>query len=214
VRMLGACRLEPERVERVVLSHFHTDHWLDLFALFFARRNPTRSWPELEVIGPAGLRARVAAAAGVLGAYAFDERAELTEVALDAAGRGSLRRAGIELACVRTLHSPEALAWRAVLPGGASLTYSGDTGESPAVADLAAGSDLFVCECSFPDSEPSEHHLTPSSAARLAARARPKRLLLSHFYPHNDPAQALLAAARIFGGAIECARDTSLHELR
>ncbi|TAJ18259.1 MAG: ribonuclease Z [Planctomycetota bacterium] len=218
VRMLGACELAPERVERVVISHFHTDHWLDLFALYFARRNPTRAWPELEVIGPVGLRARVEAARGVLGAYAVDERARVTEVELDARGRASLRRGDLEFECVRTLHAPEALAWRVELGapdgGRASVAYSGDTGENPAVADLAAAADLFVCECSFPDAEPTEHHLTPSSAARLAARARPRRLLLSHFYPHNDPARARELASRTFEGAIDCARDGSLHALR
>jgi ribonuclease BN (tRNA processing enzyme) len=212
VRMLGACGLEPERVERVVISHFHTDHWLDLFALYFARRNPTRAWPELEVIGPVGLRARIEAARGVLGAYAVDERARVTEVGLDARGSGALTRGELALSCVRTLHAPEALAWRAEL-GGRSVTYSGDSGENPAVADLAAAADLFVCECSFPDDEPTEHHLTPSSAARLAVRARPRRLLLTHFYPHTDPARARELASRSFDGAIECARDGSLHEL-
>jgi ribonuclease BN (tRNA processing enzyme) len=212
LRMLAVAGLEVERVTRVVLTHFHTDHWLDLFALYFARRNPTRVWPELEVIGPRGLRDRVAAASGVLGAYATDERSRIVEVELDAGGRAGLERDGLRLTCVRTLHAPEALAWRCDLPDGRSLAYSGDSGENPDVADLARGVDLFVCECSFPDTEPTEHHLTPSAAARLARRAEPRRLVLSHFYPHNDPRQALACAARSFDGAIECARDGSRHE--
>ena len=55
LRALGAAGLELGAVERVVLSHYHPDHCLDLFALFFARRNPNHEPRPLEVIGPAGL---------------------------------------------------------------------------------------------------------------------------------------------------------------
>jgi ribonuclease BN (tRNA processing enzyme) len=94
---------------------------------------------------------------------------------------------------------------------GWSLAYTGDTDEDPAVAELARGVDLFVCECSFPDEEATPNHLTPSSAARLARRAGVGRLLLTHFYPSLEPERARRAAALTFGGPIECARDGSVH---
>src|SRR5829696_8016387 len=56
LRALGAAGLGLADVERVVISHFHPDHCLDLLALAFARRNPAlRPVPSLELVGPRGL---------------------------------------------------------------------------------------------------------------------------------------------------------------
>ncbi|MCZ6597145.1 MAG: MBL fold metallo-hydrolase, partial [Planctomycetota bacterium] len=104
-------------------------------------------------------------------------------------------------------HTAEAVAWRVDLPSGVSFAYTGDTGENLAVAELARGADLFVAECSFPDEEGVALHLTPSSAARLAAAAGVGTLLLTHFYPETDPEDARAVAARTFDGPIELACD-------
>src|SRR5688572_26913771 len=56
IRALGAARIDLNEIERVVISHFHADHCLDLFALAFARNNPTlHPLPTLEIVGPVGL---------------------------------------------------------------------------------------------------------------------------------------------------------------
>lgn len=214
VRMLGAVGIALEDVRRVVLSHFHLDHCLDLFALAFARRNPAFApAPRLELRGPVGLRRLVERAPEALGRWAADPDAEVGEVELDAAGRGGFDADAGRFRCVATGHDPEALAWRLDVAGGGSLAYTGDTGPNPAVAELARGVDLFVVECSFPDGEGTPNHLTPTEAGRLAERAGARRLLLTHFYPSNDPDEARTAAERVYGGPIELARDGSVHRL-
>ena len=40
LRSLVNSGLQLEQVKRVVITHFHLDHVLDLFALAYARRNP------------------------------------------------------------------------------------------------------------------------------------------------------------------------------
>lgn len=213
VRMLGAVGLRVEQVERVVLSHFHPDHCLDLFALFFARKNPSLvGRPTLELVGPPGLADLVAGGTGVFGRWVEPVDARLTEVAPDADGRGALASGPLGLACVKTGHTPNALAWRADFEGG-SVAFSGDTGEVAAVADLARAVDLFTLECSFPDDAAVPHHLTPSSAGRLARRSGCRRLLLSHFYPGLEPEEAARGAEGEYAGPIELARDGSVVEI-
>jgi ribonuclease BN (tRNA processing enzyme) len=214
LRMLPRVGIELAEVERVVLSHFHTDHWLDLYALFFARRNPALRVGPLEVIGPVGLRARIAAAPAALGPWVVDPSARLCEVEPDARGRVQLERDGLRLSATLTGHAPEALAWRADFEtprGPRSVCFSGDTGENPAVAELARAADLCVFECSFPDEAEVPQHLTPSSAARLARSAQAQSLLLTHFYPALEPAQARARAALTYAGPIETARDGAVH---
>ncbi len=58
-----------------------------------------------------------------------------------------------------------------------SLVYSGDTGPTEALADLAGGADLFLCEASFVESgdNPPNLHLTGAEAGDLRdpRRCRP-----------------------------------------
>jgi ribonuclease BN (tRNA processing enzyme) len=212
LRNLPRVAIALGEIERVVLSHFHLDHCLDLFALAFARRNPSLGAPRpLEVVGPRGLARLVASAEGALGALARDPAAAFVEVE-PVAGQPPLVRGGLRLSWTPTEHTVEALAWRADLPG-AAVAFSGDSPETPGVADLAAGVDLFTVECSHADGHGVSGHLTPSSAARLAARAGARRLLLTHFYPQLDPGEARAVAARTFSGEILLARDGLVVEL-
>jgi len=208
LRHLPEAGIALAEVERIVLSHYHLDHCLDLFAIAFARHNPASDPPgALELIGPRGLARLLDRAPGTLGAWAQDPRASWVEVDPAEGGRLRLEREGLELSWVGTGHTPEAVAWRADLGRGRSVTYSGDTPEEPAVAELARGSSLFVCECSNPDHEAVPVHLTPSSAARLAIASGVQRLLLTHFYPSLDPDAAGAAVASVFSGRVEIARD-------
>ncbi len=216
IRSLASAGIEIAEIDRVVLSHFHPDHCLDLFALAFARRNPNLAGaPALELVGPRGFAAWLHRGAAVYGErnWLVFDRTTVREVDPRAAA-GRIECGSFELFWTATDHTPEAVAWRANIEGGASVTYSGDSGEAPAVARLAHGTELFVCECSFPDERAVAHHLTPSSAGRLARDAGCERLLLTHFYPEMDPEAARRGAARVFTGVIELARDGSRHALR
>lgn len=210
VRKLGDVGIGVEEVERVVLSHFHTDHCLDLLALAFARRSPSLAGRlrALEIVGPRGtadLVERGAAFGGERGWTRF-ESARIVEV--DPHERGATLAAGdLDLSWIATQHTEHAVAWRVRGPCGATLVYSGDTGENEDVATLARDVDLFVCECSFPDEAPVARHLTPSSAARLARTAGARRLLLTHFYPGLEPDDARRVAARTYAGPIDTAHD-------
>lgn len=208
LRSMGEAGLELALVERVLITHFHADHCLDLFALGFALRNPAfdEAGP-VEIVGPVGLAALLRSGADRLGSWVRGGRMEATEVAPGREGTVELVRGGLRFSAVPTGHTPEALAWRADLPTGASVAFSGDTGETAAVADLASGVGLFTLECSHPDGAGVPGHLTPSQAGRLAARARCARLLLTHFYPGTDPERCRRSAGEAFDGPVEVARD-------
>lgn len=216
LRALGEAGLGLERLERVVLSHFHPDHCLDLFALAFARRNPGLKAPPLELLGPRGLARLVDEPPALLARWTRFKDTTVTEVE-PALEPGSLERADLRFSWVATEHTPESLAWRVDFAAGASLAYTGDTGERPQVAALARGVELFVAECSLAEGsreqrETGHKHLTAAAAARLASAAGCQRLLLTHFYPSVDPIDAA-ARAGGFPGAIELARDGSRHPL-
>ncbi len=195
VRALGEHGIAIEQVERVMLSHEHTDHLLDLFALFFARANPNLApLPALEVIGPRGIAQRIERAPAALGRWV--EPRATTVVEFDPAephpGEARFERGSWTFSAHPTGHTPTAVGWR-VECGGATLAYSGDTGEVPEQLELARGADLYLVECASNDADPAPHHLHPEAVIRLAAAAQPRRLLLTHFYPDVDPEGARAA---------------------
>lgn len=71
---------------------------------------------------------------------------------------------------------------------GLKVTYTTDTRPVPAIADYAAGSDLFICEGMYGEPEKQKKareykHMTFYEAAGLAAQAKPGEMWLTHFSP-------------------------------
>jgi ribonuclease Z len=95
---------------------------------------------------------------------------------------------------------------------GQSAAFVMDTRLCDGVAELAAGVDLLVIEATFLEADAAlaaDHgHLTAAQAARVAAEAGVRRLVLTHFsqrYP--DPVGHLAEARAHFDGEIVLAED-------
>ncbi len=178
----------------VVISHLHPDHCLDLTSMYVARRyHPLGPPPPLAVHGPAGTRERITEAyragagehADLTGVYRFIDHAP-----------DPVQIGPFTITVARVSHPVPAYAIR-VQAGGSSLVYSGDTGPTPALVELALGADLALFEASFLDGtgNPANLHLTAVEAAEHASAAGVDRLLLTHLVSWND-AQATLAQGR------------------
>jgi ribonuclease Z len=112
--------------------------------------------------------------------------------------------AGVPLALWRRLQAGEAVTWdggearpeQVLGPPrrGLSLAYVTDTRPSAALADLARGVDLLVCEGTYGDDSDAEkamshRHMTFREAGHLARSAAVGQLWITHFSPSlDDPA--------------------------
>ncbi|MDD5109993.1 MAG: ribonuclease Z [Patescibacteria group bacterium] len=105
----------------------------------------------------------------------------------------------------------EAVAYRLETPEGV-VAYSGDTADCPGIRAVAKDADLFLCEASAPVGSPAGSefsvHLTPQQAGAVAAAARVKQLVLTHYYG-LDSNKAMVADCRKSGfkGKIIIAKD-------
>lgn len=190
-------------LDAVVVSHLHADHCVDLVAYAYARfYDPAGCPPPLPVYGPAGTDDRIAAIMG----YRPDWLKQVYDWRLLDGTPVTIGPYAVTMA--RTNHPIECWALR-VEAGGRVLTYSGDTGLSEALVELAAGADLLLCEASFldgPDNPPGVH-LSAREAGEHAARAGAKRLLLTHLVSAWGDEQATLAeATAAYDGELALAR--------
>lgn len=187
VHGLARLALAWQRTTHIVLSHFHTDHTGDLPMLLFALQHGTL--PEraaaLTVLGPAGLRARLADMADAFGDHLRAPRFPLVIHELDDGDDVAID--GIRLTAVHTPHTDTSLAYR-LRADGLDIGYTGDTGPSDRVGDFFRGVDTLIAECSLPDEQMLPNHLTPTSLASLCGRARPARLVVTHVYPQLERA--------------------------
>ncbi|MDQ3454220.1 MAG: MBL fold metallo-hydrolase [Actinomycetota bacterium] len=188
---------DPRTVDALVLSHLHSDHCLDTCALLVLHRfHPGPRPVPIRLLGPPGTTERILAAGDPGGR-------DLSDVFTVAELSAGTRRLGpFELTWARTNHPIETYAVR-LTAAGRSLTYSADTGDCPALVELARGSDLLLCEASFQEpgprqpANPPDLHLSGRGAAEHAAAAGVGGLLLTHIPLWQDSARTLAEAAEI-----------------
>jgi ribonuclease BN (tRNA processing enzyme) len=151
--------IDPGTLDAVYLSHLHADHCLDVAPLVvwhrYSGRSPRRRVP---LIAPAGADRRLAQAYGAGGS-------PLTDVFDFAVTPVSAVLGPFTVQTARTAHPVECHAIR-LTAHGSTLVYTGDTGPSRAVVDLASGADVLLAEASHPEQDglPPDLHLTGRQA--------------------------------------------------
>ena len=215
---LTALGLDHRSVDGIFISHFHLDHTLDLWAfLFTATYQEFNRLRPVQIFAPQGFEELHQAMKKAYGAE-VDPSPDTVRTLLFDTSRptGSLESPylpGIGVSTTPVAHRPESLAFR-LDTEGLSLVYSGDTGWSDGLAELAQGADWLILEATRPDNDPVEGHLTPSQAGRLAQRAGVKRLLLTHLSLKHGRADPALVARREFDGHVIAASDGLVLDLQ
>ncbi len=94
---------------------------------------------------------------------------------------------------------------------GQSFAFVMDTRHCRAAVDLARGVDLLVCESTYLSTEEdlasTYAHLTAGQAARIAAEADARRLVLTHFSQRHPDETVFATEARRFFADVHAARD-------
>ncbi len=190
-------------VDAVCLSHLHADHCVDLYSYSIARSfSPAGPQPPIPVYGPAGTVERIGLIHGPNG----DDLGLAKRFFWETLRPGRMAIGPFDIKSAHVNHPVETFAFRFTC-GGRSLVYTGDTGETEAVPELASGADVFLSEAAFlegPDLPPNLH-LTARQAAVYARRAGVGRLVLTHLQPWTSPDDARTEAAAAFAGDLDIA---------
>jgi len=173
---LKAQGIDPNRVETVVLTHLHGDHFGGLPFLVLDGQFRRRT-ADLTVHGPPGTDARLWQAMEALypGSTGVTRRFEVH--VREYAGPVSVDAYRVTPFEVWHASGAPAYAVRVDGPDG-SLAYSGDTEWTDALLDVADGADLFLCEGYRPT--PVRWHLDLETLAGHRDRLTCRRLVLTH----------------------------------
>ena len=197
-RLLGL--LPAGQADAVFISHGHPDHCADLNPLLRARALRDEPEPPLPVYAlPGALDAVLALDGPEMLAQAY---------VLHEFSAGASLRIGPFRASTRLLPHWMPNVGVRLAAGDSELMYTGDSGPSPHIAELADSASLLVAEASYIDRVPEDSRLHLSSArqaGREAARAGVGRLLLTHLMPGTDHGAAQAAASAGYGGPVDVA---------
>ena len=171
-------------IDQIYYSHFHPDHSLDIVSILFAMQynKPARTNP-LYITGPTGLKSFYKGLVSIFGEVIEPKYFDLYLKEID---KGELAYDNWNITVEPLQHSMYSIGFRIESREGKTLTYSGDTDYCDGIIRLAKKVNTLVLECSFPDDQRVDGHLTPVLCAQIANNSQCDRLILSHFYPVCD----------------------------
>jgi ribonuclease BN (tRNA processing enzyme) len=214
------------RVDAVVISHLHADHFLDLvpfaYALAYAPRQqpvPIQRWPGVaeparpRLIAPRGARELFRR---VVGAWGSEDLIE-GSFALEEYDEGSRPEVGeLRFHFQSVPHFTETFAICAEpAAGGPRLAYGADSRPSEVLSDFATGAELLLIEATLPrpERDGKRGHLTAREAGEHGRAAGVRRLVLTHISDELDALWAREEASAAFGRPVEIAREGAVYAL-
>jgi ribonuclease BN (tRNA processing enzyme) len=175
--------LDPNRIDGIVLSHLHGDHFgglpfLLLDAQFLARREKP-----LLIAGPPGTRARLDAALEVFFPKSSGSKWRFPWQVMEVTPGQGAEVLGHSLITAEVVHGSGAPSTALRLSDGEKVfAYSGDTEWTDTLLPIARDAALFVCECYGYAGKITGHMSWEALKARLAD-LRARRVMVTHMNP-------------------------------
>lgn len=186
---------DPLKLESILLTHLHQDHYIGLPQLLFFAGLRKRKGPPLKIVGPnENLKLVVDAALAFLQTPRFPEIIPHYElVPLKAGDKVELSDVRVETFAANHVSGARRLEQAFVYKiadkaSGAWAVFSGDTSYHPPIAEFAKGTPLLIHDAA---------HTSAKDAADIAKRAGAGRLILTH-YSHPASTRLLDQARAVF----------------
>jgi len=210
LRQLSRISVEITDIDYILLTHLHPDHSADLAPFLFGTKYPPflNDRRPFHLLAGSGIESFFERLKALYGQWIELPEGLLKVLPLHQDRPSENHFSSFSLLSAPVRHSSSSLGYRINLHDNRkSLVFSGDADYSTSLVELAKNSDLLVLECSFPEGQKVEGHLTPSLAGRIAREAGVKKLILTHFYPECQDRDLVGPCAREYSGPIKLAED-------
>ena len=145
---LRARNIDPNSIDAIVLSHLHGDHFGGIPFLMLDGQYLSRRERPLLFAGPSGTAERINAAMEVFYPNSTKTKYRFPWSVTEIPVGKPTDVLGLNVVSAEVLHSSGAPSTALRMSDGKkTLAYSGDTQWTEALLAVAAGADLFICEC-------------------------------------------------------------------
>jgi ribonuclease BN (tRNA processing enzyme) len=180
---LKAHALDPNRIDAIIVSHLHGDHFGGLPFLLLDGQFLSRREKPLLIAGPPGTRARLGAALEVFFPKSTGSKWRFSWQVVEITPGREADVVGHALLTAEVIHQSGAPSTALRLSDGEKVfAYSGDTEWTDALLPIAAKADLFVCECYAHAGRMTGHMSWEMLQTRLPD-LRARRIMVTHMNP-------------------------------
>jgi ribonuclease BN (tRNA processing enzyme) len=187
-----------DRLDVVLLSHFHGDHYFGLPFLFLEYAFPgaaggrtPRRVQDLTIVGPPGVADIVEQLADLAFPNLLHARDNYRRryVEMEPGGEAEVR--GLRLSAARMNHAhgslPVALGYRVEMDGR-TLAYTGDSAWCDSLLEIGRGADVYVCDCNYASGRNLPEHLSLDEVRDLRAQLDERtEMVLTHLGHRETP---------------------------
>jgi ribonuclease BN (tRNA processing enzyme) len=205
--------LDYTRVDAVLLTHLHADHFLDLIPYSHALLYSEESAPARPLLfAPPDAREALGRLLGQIGSSDLLERA-FSLVEYDP--EEPLALGPLTLRLREVPHYVRTFAVDVTGADGSRLTFSADCCPSEELAELARDTDLLLVEATLksPERNGQRGHMTAAEAGEQARRAGARRVVLTHFSDQLDPDWVVGEARASYMGPVTLAASGQVFTL-
>ncbi len=188
VHRMAQENLDWANLDAIWISHFHLDHVGGLAPFLFGMKNAPETRERrkpLRIFGAIGLKKLLERFDKANGYKLFAQSFPLEIIEVKPLEKFEILPE-TEAVALETPHTEESLAISITNANDKTIVYTADTGFTKEIGTFAGGADLLVMECSFFKEKPVETHLKLDEAIYLMRYAKPKRVVLTHFYAEWD----------------------------
>ncbi len=213
LRQVANYGYDYSEIHHILYTHLHPDHTIDFIPFLFAIKNDysLEGSFTIQVIAPKGFVEYYNKLHQIYGQWIDSDQILLDIHECDPWEEIDLGFARMKTG--ETRHTEHSIGYRIEDESGSVLVYAGDTGYSEAFADFGKNADLMILECAVPESTEYDKHLSPSEAGKMAALARAKTTMFTHFYPIMEQQDIVGTAHQYYQGEILLAKDGMSYEI-
>lgn len=180
---LKSRNIDSNLIDGAIISHFHGDHIGGVpYVLLDAHVNSKRTRP-FSIAGPPGISTRVGEMMDMLYPKVDVSKLSYPLEFVEFDNSQEIAFGPLKLESFPVIHVPESLPHGIrIRAHNTVLSFSGDTGWTDHLYQIAHEADLFICECNFFQTQ-VDTHLNYEAIRSELEKLKCKRIILNHLGP-------------------------------